>query len=83
MNPLDQTTPAVPARAPRLSESRRVIGSALLAIGLLAVGGVAIVSAASPSPAASSAPSTTTPGNGTTPGAGGGATHDPANCPDM
>ena len=72
MAPTDQPTAPTPL-TPRLSEGRRLIASTLLAIGLLTVGGVAIVSAASPAPAATGAP--------TTPGSGG--THNTANCPNM
>jgi hypothetical protein len=65
--------------------AKRVVASLLLAVGLLTVGGAAIVNAASPdpsattAPAASSAPSTTTPA---TPGTNGTAANH-ANCPNM
>lgn len=58
---------------------RRMVASLLLAIGLLAVGGVAFVSAADPTPSPSSSPGTTT-GGGTSSGTG---THNSANCPNM
>ncbi len=63
-------------RTARLSESRRLIASALLAIGLLTVGGVAVVSAASPSP--STAPGATAPAGG-----GSGTQNQSGNCPNM
>jgi hypothetical protein len=56
---------------------RRTIASIALSAGLLAVGGVAVVSAASPTPAASSVPSGS--GGPGTPDAGGMG----ANCPGM
>ena len=77
--PFEPMTPAettVAASAPRLSKSRRLIASALLAIGLLTVGGVAVVSAASPSP--STAPSTSAPAGG-----GSGTQSQSGNCPNM
>src|SRR5436305_9506714 len=51
---------AVPASGPRplMAGMRRTIATALLAVGLLAVGGVAVVNAADP--AASPAPNATT-----------------------
>lgn len=64
--------------APRLSDSRRLIASALLAVGLLTIGGVAIVNAASPSPS-------TAPG-ASAPATDGGATQtqtQAGNCPNM
>jgi hypothetical protein len=67
--------------------AKRVAASLLLALGLLTVGGAAIVNAASPDPsatptsAASSTPSTTTPG---APGTNGtNETPNRANCPNM
>ncbi|MFI5225055.1 MAG: hypothetical protein ACHQ3P_00095 [Candidatus Limnocylindrales bacterium] len=58
-----------------MAGSRRTIASLLLAVGLLAIGGVAAVNAASPapSPGASGAPSG---------GSGGSGTHT-GNCPGM
>lgn len=61
----------------RLSGGRRAVASMLLSIGLLAIGGVAIVNAASPAPAASTAP-----GASSQPGGGNGAGGN-ANCPNM
>lgn len=61
----------------RLSGSRRAVASLLLSIGLLAIGGVAIVNAASPAPAASTAP-----GGSSQPGGGNGAGGS-GNCPNM
>jgi hypothetical protein len=58
---------------------RRTIATIVLSAGLFAVGGVAVVSAASPTPSASTAPSGS--GGPGTPGAGG--THTGANCPGM
>ena len=69
---------------------RRTIATALLAVGLLTVGGVAAVFAADPS--ATPAPSATTPstnGGSTAPGTGTtrpprqGGTHNAADCPNM
>ena len=70
-------TDAGKARRSIPSGLRRTIATIVLSAGLFAVGGVAVVSAASPTPAASSAPG----GSGTpgTPGAGGTG----ANCPGM
>jgi hypothetical protein len=61
----------------RLSGGRRAVASMLLSVGLLAIGGVAIVNAASPAPAASTAP-----GASSQPGGGNGAGGN-ANCPNM
>ena len=81
--PAGITPPAEPSAtaeatppAGRSTGPRRMIASLLLAIGLLTVGGVAIVSAASPSPGSSAAP--TAPSNG-----GSGGTHTQGNCPNM
>ena len=68
---------------------RRGLVTAVLAVGLLGVGGVAVVMAASPDPSASPAPNATTQpsGNGgttapsTRPGRGSG--HSGADCPNM
>src|SRR3954466_15296153 len=87
----DQPTQPPPTEAPpadrKVTGIRRGMLTAVLAIGLLGVGGVAAVMAASPDPSASSAPNATTQpsGNGgttapsTRPGhrAGGG------DCPNM
>ena len=68
-----------------LSGTRRTVATALLAVGLLTVGGVAVVFAADPSatpaPNATTQPSTgggTTRPNGQAPGS-----HNGANCPNM
>ena len=78
--PQSATTPG-PGRA---SGWRRTVASALLAIGLLTVGGVAIVNAASPDPSASTAPSASSNPSGATgtqgSGGSGGTQH---NCPNM
>jgi hypothetical protein len=55
---------------------RRIIATAALTIGLLAVGGVSVVMAASPAPSSSTAPSTTQPRSST------GGTHT-GPCPNM
>jgi hypothetical protein len=68
-----------------LSGARRTLATALLAVGLLTVGGAAVVFAAdpsaSPAPNATTQPSTgggTTRPNGQAPGG-----HNSANCPNM
>ena len=73
------TTPTDAVKAPRSIPSglRRTIATAVLSAGLFAVGGVAVVSAASPTPSATTAPSGS--GGPGTPGAGGTG----ANCPGM
>lgn len=63
----DASPPAVP-HATQPSGIRRLVATAALTLGLLAVGGVSVVMAASPAPSSSSTPSTT---NGT------------HNCPNM
>jgi hypothetical protein len=55
---------------------------------MIAIGGVAIVNAASPAPSASGAPSTSTPSTGApAPGStahpGGGSSTTPGDCPNM
>ena len=60
-----------------LSGPGRVAATFLLALGLTAVGGVAIVSAVSPDPSASAAPTQT----GGTPG--GSTTAPSGDCPNM
>ena len=93
---LDQTdaepttwiAPAAPESAaprPTLGGARRSIATALLAAGLLIVGGVAVANAADPSPTPT--PSTTQPSN---PGTSGqpanpnsGGTQHKGNCPNM
>ena len=83
MNPLEAPIPVASEPPPRSAGTdirlRRAIATLFLATGLLAVGGVAAVSAASPTPSASSAPSTS--GGTTTPSAHNGTTG--ANCPGM
>jgi hypothetical protein len=69
--------PAVPVTASKASGLRRIVATAALTIGLLAVGGVSVVMAASPAPSPSSGPSTTLP-NGTAPN----GTHA-GGCPNM
>ena len=70
---------------PLLGGARRTIATALLAVGLLTVGGAAVVFAADPS--ASPAPNATTQpstGGGTTRPNGQAPTHhNGANCPNM
>jgi hypothetical protein len=70
---------------PLLSGARRTVATALLAVGLLTVGGAAVVFAADPS--ASPAPNATTQpstGGGTTRPNGQAPTgHNSANCPNM
>jgi hypothetical protein len=84
----DQPTESPPA-ARALTGVRRGLLTAVLAVGLLGVGGVAAVMAASPDPSASSAPNATTQpsGNGgtTAPSTrpGGGSGHMSGNCPNM
>ncbi len=67
--------PEIPATGRRFSGARRLIATTLLSVGMMAVGGVAIVNAASPAPGASA------------PAAGGSGTQTPpangANCPNM
>jgi hypothetical protein len=61
----------------RLSGPGRVAATFLLALGLTAVGGVAIVNAASPDPSASATPAQTS-------GTSGGSTTTPSgDCPNM
>jgi hypothetical protein len=75
-----------PPTARAVTGVRRGLLTAVLAVGLLGVGGVAVVMAASPDPSASPAPNATTQpsGNGgttapsTRPGHGSGA-----DCPNM
>ena len=73
MTPQESGLPARPGH--HLSGVRRLVATTLLSVGMIAVGGVAIVNAASPAPAASSAPST-----GTHPG---GSSTTPTDCPNM
>ena len=62
-----------------LSGPQKLVATIMLAIGLMAIGGVAVVSAASPDPSASAAPSASS-GSGS-PGGSGGTSN--ANCPNM
>jgi hypothetical protein len=75
-----QPEPAAPASAFAFGGIRRTIATAALAVGLLVVGGTAVVLAADPS--ASPAPAATTQ-----PSAGTGGTTQPrthtGNCPNM
>jgi len=73
---VEAVTPDPPA-APHVTQPsglRRLVATAALTVGLLAVGGVSVVMAASPAPSSSSTPSTTQPSGGTN------GTH---NCPNM
>ena len=72
--PVIATQPEPPAAKRHMSGARRLIATTLLSVGMMAVGGVAIVNAASPAPAAS-APAA--------PGASGTHTGSPGNCPNM
>jgi uncharacterized membrane protein len=78
------TSPDPPPRD-RASGPRRVAATILLTIGLMAAGGVAIVSAASPDPSAS--PAATSGGSsGGSSGRSSGGTTNPArthDCPNM
>ncbi len=81
MEPQDPQAPAQPPDEPpkrHLSGARKLIATTLLSIGMIAVGGVAIVNAASPAPT----------GSPSAPAAGGsGGTHSAppsgADCPNM
>jgi hypothetical protein len=84
--------PPEPSGRSVLGGTRRTIATALLAVGLLTVGGAAVVFAADP--AASAAPNATTqpsagaggaaPGTTTRPNGGpGGGSHNAADCPNM
>ena len=80
-------TPAQPSPPERaVTGVRRGLLTAVLAVGLLGVGGVAAVMAASPDPSASSAPNATTQpsGNaGTTAPSTRRGQHSGVNCPNM
>ena len=85
--PASSTPPPASAPAPSFGGVRRTIATAALAVGLLVLGGTAVVLAAdpsaSPAPAATTAPSggTTAPSGGTTtPRTHSGSTKD---CPNM
>jgi hypothetical protein len=71
---------AVAAREPRrLTRPQRLVLTAILAVGLLGVGGVALVQAADPT----SSPSTTTTTTESSNGSGGGTTRGPGHdCPN-
>ena len=77
--PSPAAPPDVAATTPTTKTTgiRRLLATAALTVGLLAVGGVSVVMAASPAPSTTTAPSVQ-PHNGGTPGAIG--TH---NCPNM
>jgi hypothetical protein len=84
-NPMGSGPPADrPRRDPQLSGPRRMIAMLLLAIGLMAAGGVAIVSAASPDPSASPTATSTPRATAGTSGGGSGGTASPApkDCPN-
>ena len=69
----DPGTPPGPAASPpRLGGARRALATIALTAGLLTVGGVSVVMAASPDPSASAAPSAS---QGTGGGSTGGTTH--------
>jgi hypothetical protein len=76
---LGPATPlSIPAEAHPTGRSlRRTIATVALAIGLLTVGGVSVVAAASPDPSASTSPSTTNGTGGTT------TPHARGDCPNM
>jgi hypothetical protein len=78
--PASYTPPPASAPAPSFGGIRRTIATAALAVGLLVLGGTAVVLAAdpsaSPAPAATTAPS----GGTTTPRTHTGSTRD---CPNM
>jgi hypothetical protein len=81
-SPTGWTSRDPPPRDRAISGPRRMVATVLLAIGLMAAGGAAIVSAASPDPSGS--PATTSPG-ASSGGTSGGTTtptrtHD---CPNM
>jgi hypothetical protein len=84
-SPPPATAASEPGGQPLLGGARRTVATALLAVGLLTVGGAAIVFAADPS--ASPAPNATTQpstGGGTTRPNGQAPTgHNGANCPNM
>ena len=85
MDPIEPTIPP-PSSSPsqiRLGGIRRGLATLALALGLLAVGGAAVVLAASPEPSASTTPSTqpaTTPS--TTDGSGSSTGRSGVPCPE-
>ena len=68
-----------------LSGPQKLLATFLLAVGLMAAGGAALVSAASPDPSASAAPSASSGASGGSGGTSGGSTapSQNANCPNM
>jgi hypothetical protein len=82
---LEPATDGSPLNRRQGSSLQRAAAAALLAVGLLTVGGVAIVNAASPDPSASTAPSATqTPGGtGGQNGTGGSGSGQQGDCPNM
>jgi hypothetical protein len=76
-----------PAQAPpadrKVSGIRRGIATAVLAVSLLGIGGVAAVMAASPDPSAAPNASGQPSDNGTSPGASAAPRHGKGNCPNM
>lgn len=78
--PTPTPTEAGKARRSIPSGLRRTVATIVLSAGLFAIGGVAVVSAASPTPSATTAPSGS--GGPGTPG-GAGGTHTPGDCPNM
>ena len=82
MDPLETTIDGAvePRTRPAGRGLRRTIATLFLATGLLAVGGVAAVSAASPTPSASSAPAA---GGSTTPAPHTGTGTPGVDCPGM
>ena len=90
--PAAQPVTPAPASRPVLGGMRRTVATALLAVGLLAVGGVAVVNAAdpaaSPTPNATTQPSTGSGGGTTAPqaprsNAGAPAGRNGHDCPNM
>ena len=85
MEPIEHPEADAPAEPRRndqvLSGPQKLVATFLLALGLMAAGGAALVSAASPDPSASAAPSAS---SGASNGSGGStAPSQHANCPNM
>jgi hypothetical protein len=85
MDSTQESMPAAPQEPRRndqvLSGPQKLVATFLLALGLMAAGGAALVSAASPDPSASTAPSAS---SGASNGSGGStAPSQHANCPNM
>jgi hypothetical protein len=85
MEPIQYPEVDAPAETRRndqvLSGPQKLVATFLLALGLMAAGGAALVSAASPDPSASAAPSAS---SGASNGSGGStAPSQHANCPNM